>query len=373
MPLPVVCQPYYNLLNRDARGRDPARLRLLRHRRRAVFADRARRADRQVRVRRRARGLARRAQGPADAWRRSSARNRSRSRRSSRRTPRRPAARSTQFALAWLWANQIVTSVIAGPRTFEQWQRLRRRARHEMERRRRGARRFAGRARASVDARLHRSAVSVLRADRRLSSRLDAPRPRGRRCHLRHPLARRRSANGSRFSGGDSGHDQRSSYAHDGLYAKLKSSTIVGAGNAEVRALDRVVEIAAAAVGLDAARRVGERQPQAAAVAFEPVHRERRRRARAIENRACPTRVQRSTPSAASEMSKRRRARAACRSRRARGTPDRSGYQRGPSHAARASAAIGLSGCSRIRRSRAARNCAAAAGASLPASARTAA
>ncbi len=28
----------------------------------------------------------------------------------------------TQFALAWLWANQIITSVIAGPRTFEQWQ-----------------------------------------------------------------------------------------------------------------------------------------------------------------------------------------------------------------------------------------------------------
>jgi aryl-alcohol dehydrogenase-like predicted oxidoreductase len=28
----------------------------------------------------------------------------------------------TQFALAWLWANRIVTSVIAGPRTFEQWQ-----------------------------------------------------------------------------------------------------------------------------------------------------------------------------------------------------------------------------------------------------------
>jgi aryl-alcohol dehydrogenase-like predicted oxidoreductase len=29
---------------------------------------------------------------------------------------------TTQFALAWLWANQIVTSVIAGPRTLEQWQ-----------------------------------------------------------------------------------------------------------------------------------------------------------------------------------------------------------------------------------------------------------
>ena len=28
----------------------------------------------------------------------------------------------TQFALAWLWANDIVSSVIAGPRTLEQWQ-----------------------------------------------------------------------------------------------------------------------------------------------------------------------------------------------------------------------------------------------------------
>jgi len=28
----------------------------------------------------------------------------------------------TQFALAWLWANDIVTAVIAGPRTLEQWQ-----------------------------------------------------------------------------------------------------------------------------------------------------------------------------------------------------------------------------------------------------------
>ncbi len=28
----------------------------------------------------------------------------------------------TQFALAWLWANGIVTSVIAGPRTLAQWQ-----------------------------------------------------------------------------------------------------------------------------------------------------------------------------------------------------------------------------------------------------------
>jgi aryl-alcohol dehydrogenase-like predicted oxidoreductase len=28
----------------------------------------------------------------------------------------------TQFALAWLWANRIVTTVIAGPRTLQQWQ-----------------------------------------------------------------------------------------------------------------------------------------------------------------------------------------------------------------------------------------------------------
>lgn len=27
-----------------------------------------------------------------------------------------------QFSLAWLWANRIITSVIAGPRTMEQWQ-----------------------------------------------------------------------------------------------------------------------------------------------------------------------------------------------------------------------------------------------------------
>ena len=28
----------------------------------------------------------------------------------------------TQFALAWLWANRIVTSIVAGPRTLRQWQ-----------------------------------------------------------------------------------------------------------------------------------------------------------------------------------------------------------------------------------------------------------
>ena len=28
----------------------------------------------------------------------------------------------TQFALAWLWANDLVTSIVTGPRTLEQWQ-----------------------------------------------------------------------------------------------------------------------------------------------------------------------------------------------------------------------------------------------------------
>ena len=73
----------------------------------------------------------------------------------------------TQFALAWLWANEIVTSVIAGPRTLEQWQDYVGALGTRVERRGRGARRLAGDARASVDARLQRSAVSVLRADRR--------------------------------------------------------------------------------------------------------------------------------------------------------------------------------------------------------------
>ena len=53
--LPAVLQP----AEPAAGSRDPARLRSLRHRRRAVFADRARRAHRQIRARGRARRLAR--------------------------------------------------------------------------------------------------------------------------------------------------------------------------------------------------------------------------------------------------------------------------------------------------------------------------
>ena len=121
VPLPVVCQPYYNLLNRDARGRDPARLRPLRHRRRAVFADRPRRADRQV---------PRPAPSPEDSRvaRKDQRMLETEFREESLAIAQKLAAHAqktgrtlTQFALAWLWANRIVTSVIAGPRTFDQW------------------------------------------------------------------------------------------------------------------------------------------------------------------------------------------------------------------------------------------------------------
>ena len=70
---------------------------------------------------------------------------------------------ATQFALAWLWANEIVTSVIAGPRTLDQWRDYVGAIGTKWNDGGRGARRFAGHARTSVDARLQRSAVSVPR------------------------------------------------------------------------------------------------------------------------------------------------------------------------------------------------------------------
>ena len=52
MPAPVVCQPYYNLLNRQPEVEILPACDALRHRRGAVQPDRARRAHRQVRARR---------------------------------------------------------------------------------------------------------------------------------------------------------------------------------------------------------------------------------------------------------------------------------------------------------------------------------
>ncbi len=81
---------------------------------------------------------------------------------------------------------------------------VRRRRRHAVARRGRDARRFARAARASVDARLQRSAISVLRPHHRVEAAGVAGSNQGSRS----PAS---TANGKRFSGGDSGHDHRSS------------------------------------------------------------------------------------------------------------------------------------------------------------------
>ena len=78
------------------------------------------------------------------------------------------------------------------------------------------------------------------------STAAPARRPRS----ARQPVRRRRRA----------GTPSASSHAHDGLNAKLKSSTSVVVAAAEVGALHRVEQVAAGAVGLAPARRVAERQ-----------------------------------------------------------------------------------------------------------------
>ena len=122
MPPPVVCQPYYNLLNRmpeveilpacDHYGIGVAPYSPVA---RGVLTgkyapgapppegSRAARGDQRIARDGVARGVVRhRAEACAS-------------------TRPRPAASLLQFALAWLWANRIVSSVIAGPRTPEQW------------------------------------------------------------------------------------------------------------------------------------------------------------------------------------------------------------------------------------------------------------
>jgi aryl-alcohol dehydrogenase-like predicted oxidoreductase len=120
VPAPVVCQPYYNLLNRMPEvevlaacdyygigiasyspiargvltgkyegGRIPDDSRAARNDRRLM----------QTEFREESFAIARKLADHAAA---------------TGRTP-------VQFALAWLWANRIVTSIIAGPRTLEQW------------------------------------------------------------------------------------------------------------------------------------------------------------------------------------------------------------------------------------------------------------
>ena len=191
VPRPVVCQPYYNLLNRmpeveilpacDYYGIGVAPYSPIA---RGVLTGKYARAAA-------ARRFARREQGPADdgdGVPRGVVRHRGEIGVACKETGRSP----TQFALAWLWANQIVTSVIAGPRTLEQWQEYVG-ARHGVERRRRGAGGFARAARTSVDARLQRSPISVLRADPGLGCR-PACSTSSRRAAGAHPRLRRTAA-----------------------------------------------------------------------------------------------------------------------------------------------------------------------------------
>ena len=120
VPRPVVCQPYYNLLNRmpeveilpacDHYGLgvvpySPLARGVLtgKYAKDAVPADsRAARNDRRMmetEFREESLAIAAKLKAHAEA---------------TGRTP-------TQFALAWQWANRIVSSVIAGPRTLAQW------------------------------------------------------------------------------------------------------------------------------------------------------------------------------------------------------------------------------------------------------------
>jgi aryl-alcohol dehydrogenase-like predicted oxidoreductase len=121
VPLPVVCQPYYNLLNRTPEveilpacdhygiGVAPyspiARGVLTGKYRPGVVPEDSRVARKDQRMmetefREESFAIAQILQAHAEKTGRT----------------------ATQFALAWLWANEIVTSVIAGPRTLGQWQ-----------------------------------------------------------------------------------------------------------------------------------------------------------------------------------------------------------------------------------------------------------
>ena len=121
VPRPVVCQPYYNLLNRmpeveilpacDYYGLGVASYSpVARGVLTAKYApgaplpedSRAARGDRRI---------------TQTEMREESFLIAQKLREHAQKTGRTPV----QFALAWLWANRVITSVIAGPRTMEQW------------------------------------------------------------------------------------------------------------------------------------------------------------------------------------------------------------------------------------------------------------
>ncbi len=158
VPTPVVCQPYYNLLNRmpeveilpacDYYGIGVAPYSPIA---RGVLTGKyvagAVPEDSRVAPQGRA--------DDGDGVPRGIVRDRARR---CRRTPEKTGRTLTQFALAWLWANRIVDLGDRRPAHARAVAGLRRRDRNDVERGGRGARRLAGEARPSVDARLQRSA-----------------------------------------------------------------------------------------------------------------------------------------------------------------------------------------------------------------------
>jgi aryl-alcohol dehydrogenase-like predicted oxidoreductase len=121
VPQPVVCQPYYNLMNRmpeveilpacDYYGIGVAPYSPLA---RGVLTGKYNPGGKAPEGSRGARGDARMLE---TEFREESFVIAQKLAERARKTGRTP----TQFALAWTWANQIVSSVIAGPRTLEQW------------------------------------------------------------------------------------------------------------------------------------------------------------------------------------------------------------------------------------------------------------
>ena len=215
VPLPVVCQPYYNLMNRmpeveilpacDYYGIGVAPYSPLA---RGVLTGKYAPGGKPPKGSRAARGDARMLETEFREESFVIARKLAEHARKTGRT-------LAQFALAWTWANQIVIERHRRPAHAGAMERLRQRDRHAVERCRRSAGGLARAARASVDARLLGSAISVLRPRACLTAWRG--QVNGARSDAQRSPAE--TANGKRFSGGHSGHDQRSSYAHDGLYA----------------------------------------------------------------------------------------------------------------------------------------------------------
>jgi len=121
VPLPVVCQPYYNLLNRmpeveilpacDHYGIGVASYSPLA---RGVLTGKYSPGAKPPEDSRAGRGDARMLE---TEFREESFAIAQKLAAHAKKTGRTP----TQFAMAWTWANQIVSTIIAGPRTLEQW------------------------------------------------------------------------------------------------------------------------------------------------------------------------------------------------------------------------------------------------------------